>query len=329
MLRKLPAADYSHKPPLEITEEPLEDPRMTELFRLATELGFQLTSHETLARELFLSMSKRLVPRIGDNVYQAASFMLEGYSLRTMEALLPTGRVDGSNTWSLKTTLALRLFLADRLVMLGNLSAGISRGQKSPSQAVIRVVATMIPPLHLSWWQPTMGRRGRVQIDFMYVLVQDTGELHAPKDNTRRELELTDFCIKEARVAALQDMLLLAQQGHPLSPNWWRQLGNQSKAQEMEARLHALTVAPALKQRRKRAPSTAMWDIEEIVAERRQGRGREFLVQWAGYEQSWEAWREPDWEGEIGDPVQTWELHKTVHRTSALQEWEERQEEEG
>ena len=43
----------------------------------------------------------------------------------------------------------------------------------------------------------------------------------------------------------------------------------------------------------------------------------------------WEAWREPDWEGEIGDPVQTWELHKTVHRTSALQEWEERQEEEG
>ena len=60
MLRKLPASDYSHKPPLEITEKPLEDPRRTELFRLATELGFQLTSHETLARELFLSMSKRL-----------------------------------------------------------------------------------------------------------------------------------------------------------------------------------------------------------------------------------------------------------------------------
>ena len=30
MLRKLPAADYLHQPPLEITEKPLEDPRRTE-----------------------------------------------------------------------------------------------------------------------------------------------------------------------------------------------------------------------------------------------------------------------------------------------------------
>ena len=58
----------------------MEDPRMQQLIRLAAELGYQLTPHTALATELVRSVSRRLVPRIGDRVYQTASYTLEGFS---------------------------------------------------------------------------------------------------------------------------------------------------------------------------------------------------------------------------------------------------------
>ena len=70
---------------------------------------------------------------------------------------------------------------------LPNLSAGISRGQMAPSESCIRVLATIIPPLVLTWWQPPTGR-GRLQVQFMYVLVMGDGDIHMPKDNSRREI---------------------------------------------------------------------------------------------------------------------------------------------
>ena len=62
---------------------------------------------------------------------------------------------------------------------------------------------------------------------------------------------------------------------------------------------------------------------------RGKGAGRQYLVQWEGYEPSWEAWRQQGL-GEVGDPLQTWELQCLVKDTEALQQWELQQwEEEG
>ena len=321
-LRSAPAAVklYTFPEPREI--EPKEDPRMQQLIRLAAELGYQLTPHKALATELVRSVSRRLVPRIGDRVYQTASYTLEGFSLATMNAIFPIGKVDGMTQWLIESTADLRMILGEGMASLSNLSAGVSRGQKTASESVIRVLATLIPPFRAIWWS-TSGGLSRVQINFMYVLVQGTGEVHPPKDDQRRELLLSEQINKEARIAALTDARLLAEQGHPLSPEWWLQLGDKTKSQEMTARLLAQQGDPSSGKRKSRTTTTTTWEVESIVAERRRNHGREFLVRWLGYHPSWEAWRMPDWDGAVGDPVETWEPHKLLRTTAALEDWEE------
>jgi hypothetical protein len=50
---------------------------------------------------------------------------------------------------------------------------------------------------------------------------------------------------------------------------------------------------------------------------------RHFLMRWAGYHATWEAWRLPG-DGEAGDPVSTWEPLAHVQGTEALASWESR-----
>lgn len=85
----------------------------------------------------------RAARRLGSDVYQTASFVLEGFTLRTTEALLPSGRAEGKTSWCLDTMHEIRLFLAVRMSQLGNLSAGVSRGQKTPSETMIRVLGCL------------------------------------------------------------------------------------------------------------------------------------------------------------------------------------------
>ena len=145
----------------------------------------------------------------------------------------------------------MRLLLEERMPLLHNLSAGISRGHKAPSEPYIRVIATIIPPMQLSWWQP-QGRTSRVEVSYMYVLIQDTGELHPPKDNDRRELALSPQLQQQVRVAAMADARSMAAQGLLFSPNWWLQMGDENKALEMTARLEAVRHVHDRPKRRKR-----------------------------------------------------------------------------
>ena len=64
------------------------------------------------------------------------------------------------------------------------------------------------------------------------------------------------------------------------------------------------------------------FNVDCIVDERRPGQEREFLVRWEGYQASWEAWRLPDWQGQPGDPVETWEPLTGVQQTEAFLAWE-------
>ena len=44
-----------------------------------------------------------------------------------------------------------------------------------------------------------------------------------------------------------------------------------------------------------------------------------YLVRWAGYHPSWEAWRI---RGNVGEPVETWEPRSHVSRTAAYATWQ-------
>ena len=170
----------------------------------AEKLGFQVTPKDELEQELAMSIAKRLVPRLGSNLYQTASYTLEGYTLNAVRALAANVKeCEAPNctrsevVWHLPSVPTIRRLLADLMSALPNLSAGISRGQMAPSESCIRVLATIIPPLVLTWWQPPTGR-GRLQVQFMYVLVMGDGDIHMPKD--QRVARLLSLCFSPDRI---------------------------------------------------------------------------------------------------------------------------------
>ena len=76
----------------------------------------------------------------------------------------------------------------------------------------------------------------------------------------------------------------------------------------------------------KAATAAPTYNVARILAEQRTtGAARcYYLVEWEGYDPSWEAWRIS---GEPGTPVQTWEREVHVWRTEAFQVWcQQRQE---
>ena len=289
----------------------------------ANKLGFQVTPQRQVEEEFMLSIAKRLVPRLGSNLYQVASYVLEGYTLNSVRALMNNAyeQEGGGRTsvrWHVPTFNDLCMLLSDRMGALPTLSAGISRGQMAPSESCIRVVATMLPPMELSWWQPPTGR-GRLQVQFMYALVMGDGDIHPPKDNKRREMNLAARELADLKVATLQDVLAMANRGFPLSPAWWRQIGQESLAQQTEANLRALSAGPNRSKRRKL--SMATFPIDSIRDERVHNGDIQYLVRWEGYHSSWEAWRMPGFSGQPGDPVETWEPSAMVKNTQALLNW--------
>ena len=80
--------------------------------------------------------------------------------------------------------------------------------------------------------------------------------------------------------------------------------------------------APELAQSAAQAPHRrpARHEIDEILEEKLTRRSRWFLVKWAGYHPSWEAWRV---HGEVGTALETCEPLKGLLGTEALASWEQ------
>jgi hypothetical protein len=119
----------------------------------------------------------------------------------------------------------------------------------------------------------------------------------SPKDANRIEIALTAQEVHEIRAQVLSDAMAFSAMDVPLSAAWLRQLGDETKAQMTEAMLHNSVTAPmpAPGKRKRRAD---IYEIDAIVEEK----SGWYLVRWAGYHPSWEAWRTS---GEVGSPVET------------------------
>jgi hypothetical protein len=152
-------------------------------------------------------------------------------------------------------------------------------------------------------------------------LITEHGEIAWPKDSTRREIAFSQQEEDEIREEVLAQVLELANAGVPLSPGWWRQIGQEERAAEVEAEL----AAPRQAKRAKRAPlapkvkrvkkpklrrfTQESYDIESIEADKKVSTKAKvlYLVRWVG-------WEEP-----------TWEPLVVLKDTEALQQWKAHQ----
>ena len=118
----------------------------------------------------------------------------------------------------------------------------------------------------------------------------------------------------------------MADQNHPMAPGFLRQMGRLQQAMVAQARLEQqeASVPPPQKGGKSRSKEP-LYEVSQILDERGTGANHSYLVRWAGYHPSWEAWRLADWQGQPGDPVETWERASspTLQTTRALQDWKE------
>ena len=94
---------------------------------------------------------------------------------------------------------------------------GASKALQAPSEPVIRVLATMMPPVEISH---VVLARGviRLQINMMFVLIDEHGEMHAPKDNERREIELQqDLILRSNNVQSFACVIALRNYPLPMA----------------------------------------------------------------------------------------------------------------
>lgn len=309
------------------TQTAAEDPRMPWLLSLATELGYLLQKSSVLESELAHAIVTRMTNRIGGNVYQSAAFSLPAFPKAALKQMLHPSLIrEETNslvTWSARSIAELRLLLGDMLSKRDLF--GLTRPLKTSSERVIRVVATLIPNFEISW-TTTQGRE-KVYINMMWILSDEDGEIFPPKDVGRREIQLTAGELGEYRQVVLSDLLAMSTKELPLSPKYFRQLGMEDKAAEVEAAL----AAPPPRKRTRAARILPLemqrFEIDCIVEERlTAGRAKSWvLVRWAGYDPTWEAWRI---HGEEGSPLETWEPRQSVLRTAAWDSWRASQDQE-
>ena len=148
-------------------------------------------------------------------------------------------------------------------------------------------------------------------MNLQYVLTEEMGTCYWPKGLDKVEIDFTED-EQEIRELVMSDVVELAKAGAVLSPGWWRQMGEEARAMEVEAQMANLFSMSEGKPKGKRGRDH--YEVERILEKK----GWWYRVQWAGYHPSWEAWRQ---EGQPGTSIVTWERHKHVRNTVAMEEW--------
>lgn len=306
---------------------------IAQMFKLAAKYNYTCVPESKLLLQLGKELGARMIQRSGENIYQMIAFSVTNFPRGLLEKILKEEHVvrDSASLkmWVMSTTSSLATAVAPATRLSPYIFAGSTKAFKAKTQPVIRVVAKLMPDFEISHQVLESGLE-QVYVNTMYVLSTDQGELHWPKDGQRREVFVANAEEEELRREILKDIKQLGEQGQPLSPAWWRQLGDEMKAQEMEAILSSHQPCAAWK--RSRAPpkrrkwrdvrrfTTESYEIDAIVAERKvAGKAKKhYLVRWAGYNPAWEVHRIS---GQPGDPIETWELPCVLQHTDALAAW--------
>lgn len=329
-------------PPRSTTLQAVPSKQELQLLELAAKLGYCCLPKHKLVKELVRAIVRRLKPRTTTNVYQCVSFTLAGFPLTIAKDLFPdaflTKNAPSMRTWCMSSLSAVIQVFAPILSEHDIMTAGISKALMTASQRWSRVLATIISA-EVSWVTPAQGV-DRLYVNFMYVLADEAGELHLPKDASRRELAVSLSFVEQIRAQVLSDAALLVEKGAQLSAGWFTQLGLLSKAMEvraLQANFAAMQVPRAAwqytrvasggsfvegtpsRQRQKRAVAD-LFEVDAVVEAETRGRTRGLWVRWIGYSPDWEAWR-VEGRGEPGDALVTWEPEANLKNTEAYRVW--------
>ena len=212
---------------------PKRDQKMIEFYQQAISLGVVCTPLKDLKGEVGRQMTSRMVKRDGDKfLWQTGSptmrlFPEEGTSVFP-ETLLTRDSTD-SKIWTATTLEQVRLLFQPLLAVSSSCCAGLTKAFKTPSERVIRVVATIMPPATLTWTRTSAATTGHLGGTFWYILFDEAGELHPPKTQTttgdRADVALTELLEEQMRHQVLADLLVMSDRGEALAPGFLRQLG--------------------------------------------------------------------------------------------------------
>ena len=295
---------------------------------LAAREGCVVQKKKPVDVEFASSIAARMGKHLGKEIRQVGQFdlplsrsYLESLNLpvecRSVDP--PPNCVEWDMTTVEQLVSALKPLLSDHAS--GYRCAGISRALKSASEKKIYSVSTLMPTMELSGCLLARGVE-RTRVQFMYILTDQEGSVHAPRDEKNRIIAIESNLKKELRSQLKVDLNEMADRGWPLADGFWRMIGREPPPPPVRA-TRPIKYGP---KKRGREPKTvAGFEIEEILEERKAaGRAKAWvLVRWAGYDPAWEPWRIS---GEVGEPLQTWEPRCNVMGTSAWKTWLEREE---
>ena len=306
---------------------PKVDPKMIELYSMAAALGQACSSIEKLRKSVGDAIASRVRPREGKFIWQTATGSVQNLPREAALQIVPlTPRAPGGHTrredWEATNMIEVVALVGPLFTKCTSYSAGATKALMTNSERVIWVVATVIPTAKI-WWKEWHGI-DTLSWELQYVLADEDGELHKPKDGNKNEIALEPELEETAvRSQILDDLQAMADSGAPLGPGFLRQLGRHEEAAMVEAQLHQQQQQSieSSKKRRKTLKKTT-WDIDCILEEHPATSTSEptFLVRWEGYHPSWEVYRATSNPGEV---VTTWEPLSALENNSALHTWRE------
>ena len=188
-------------------------------------------------------------------MYQTVALSIEGFphelamqtfALATMDFTTPPG----TTTWRVETMGQVQSVFGSIFEDGPDFCSGASKAFKTASEPVIRVIGTIMPGAVISHVEQSRGV-AKLFINLNYILSDEDGELHPPKDINRLELLLSPEEVSELRSQVATDAYFMGEKGLPLSASWWRQIANEEQALMAEALLHNLSTAPAVRHRRR------------------------------------------------------------------------------
>ena len=289
-----------------------------QLNEMVVNQGYVLSEIDRWKQVIAEKIARGMRTMYGKFIYQSTKLTVPEVPREVVLALLPEPTSTSAREifWEIDTATLAAQILGPILAHSGMQTAGASRAIQRASEPVIYVIATMMGgvELRLKTVKYLQTTRHTLYINYTYILMDEMGELHPPKDTEGREMLLPDEEVTELRETVMQDALTFFEAGARLSPHWLRQLVEHEAADVTEAHLENLESiqnAPLVGQGRRRDE----YMIDHILEEKR----GKVKVLWSGYQPSWEVWRT---EGEIGSPIATWEPRKMIKHKQQYKEWE-------
>ena len=280
--RILPPPQPPPPPPIKINVPPSERALQT----FAAQQESVLVSLKMYRETMAFSIVKRMVARVGSQVFQSAVFKLPLYP-RSIFSLQFAGR----EGWEMVCNVPEEI--TDHILPLQQVrkhAAGQSRPVKPPSEVMTRVLAvlTFVSVKSIVSYKP---RRECVKVTLMYCLVDEAMEVHGPKNAKRVEIGMEDEDKDRVRQIALTDAMTMAAAGVLFSAAWLARMGPafaniHQDAAKMEARL-ALGL-PALEEEAEKEDSEDQEDggseDESVQAEEEEEEAEEGVEQEAAQE---------------------------------------------